>query len=97
MNNKPQIKITIEQPNAEPKVIVADGIAFATVTEQEDTHNMRVALIGKLNIPELKALYDTVNNELKQRCQEALDQCISQASEGMSVKDLINALFGGQS
>lgn len=74
-NKREKVKITIEIPNCETRVLECDGVALTTIEDLEDKYNCGVAVIGNLSIPDVLALKQTTENELVDALEHNLRDC----------------------
>lgn len=89
-NKREMMRIIIEQENREPKVIKAEGIAFAAITEQDDeTHEVNCGIVGNMGARDLLVLERAIREDLPKAIRENI---VSHISDGLPA--LLKALFG---
>ena len=91
-NERKLVKVTIETADGNIKTMEVQGVAFATVTREEDCHSHTVGIVGKMAVNDLMALTDCVENQLldglkKEVVKDAFD------ADKISLSDLIKAMF----
>lgn len=63
-NKREMMKITIEMPNGDTRVVECHGIVATTLEDKGGLYNCGTLICGKLNIKDLIALHENVGNEL---------------------------------
>lgn len=63
-NKREMVKITIEMPDHETRVIECHGIAATTLTDDGDKYNCGTLVAGAMSMKDLLALHDNVKDEL---------------------------------
>jgi hypothetical protein len=86
-NKREMMKITIETPEHETRVIECHGIAAATIEDNGDKYSFGTLVCGNMSIKDLLALDEHVKDELV----SVLEKQIIAHSEP---RDILKALLG---
>lgn len=78
-NKREKVKITIEVPGEETKVIECHGVALTTLEDLGDKYNAGAAVIGKMCVNDLEILKHTAENELIESIDSSIESCMKKS------------------
>lgn len=86
-NKREMVKITIEMPGQETRVIECHALAATTLTDAGDKYDCGTLIVGKMCTKDLIALHDNVGDDLITTLEK---QILSHTDP----KDLLKAMLG---